>query len=955
MVGLQGRVLGGYQLADQLTSGGIAEVYRGRSASPGGREVVVKIIYPEHAQQPGFRARFEQIVQSWRRLSHAHILPLMASGEQNGYLYLVTPFVAAGTLRDWLRSGRRLGAHDVAPLFRQICEAVGYSHSQGVTHGNIKPSNIFLHEGRHVLLGDFGRLWDVSQMDMTHAGPAIAAVEFLAPEAIEGRPDARSDIYSLGGVLFAGLTGHPPFPGATPYEICTRHARAPIPHLWDAAPTSESGIVLLDQVVQTALAKSPSARFPSAMALAQAIESAVRTPPAARGMASPSLLAAGGAAGLPPAMANAVSPAAPFSPSPLSNTLGLPGIAPSTPLAGLVDPDMEAGRVARIGPPSPRLSEVAALPTSALPAQPSAPGARSGWASGAGAWANGASGGSDLPAQATQRVPAPAQPMTPTPAPPSTPLAPAGIAAAPPSEPLAPGGAPPMAPMEAAPPTPAGGGFVVAGGSAQWPPATADLVGAPSGPPGLAAAPAPGPNGNDPAGSDPAAGPPGAEAPAQGNHAFSPTKLGLPHLTMPELGDMPAEWEQIASAPWPAAGGLSGAAPDPSSRWGEDGEWGTFDASGAEPWGASSADSQSFPAAGGWSGDMPAARFNPTPDWEGSGVQASAGAGHNGAWPDKRQRDNRPSFLRRRGRSPTAAPEPEEVEEQGDPFADPSAWASALELDRRGRVRGIRGPISPRPRRLGRLLLIVVLLLAVDSAVLVTFRPDLCPHHACDSASTRIHQSVNQFFNQYVTQYLARLNLTAPAAPLAATPAAVTLRTYSGGTASVTITLRNTAKTPSAWKTTAPLPWLTVTPTSGTLAPGASAKVTLAAKPALTQAPAAYTATIQFKVGKGVLNIPVSVTVAAAPRLSVSPTTLAFTQCQTSKQVTATNTGGGPLTFTATPLESALSLDVTSGTVNPGASRKITVTLDCSATSGTSYGINIVSNGGAAAITVTFG
>ncbi len=194
MVGLQGRVLGGFQLTDQLTSGGIAEVYRARPSTPGGREAVVKIVYPELAQQPGFRAHFEQSIQAWRKLSHPHVLPLLESGEQSGYLFLVTPFVAAGTLRDWLLAGRRLGAADVAPLFRQICEAVTYAHGQGVTHGNISPSNIFLHQGRHVLLGDFTRLWNAGQMDMTHPGPAVAAVEFLAPEAIDGRADQRSDI-----------------------------------------------------------------------------------------------------------------------------------------------------------------------------------------------------------------------------------------------------------------------------------------------------------------------------------------------------------------------------------------------------------------------------------------------------------------------------------------------------------------------------------------------------------------------------------------------------------------------------------------------------------------------------------------------------------------------------------------------------------------------------------------
>src|SRR5258708_36956974 len=100
MAGLQGRVLGGFQLGEQLTGGGISDVYRGRPARGAGRDVVVKAIYPEFAQQPGFQTRFRQIIQlSGRIASHPHILPLVASGGQGGSLYLGTPYRATGTLK----------------------------------------------------------------------------------------------------------------------------------------------------------------------------------------------------------------------------------------------------------------------------------------------------------------------------------------------------------------------------------------------------------------------------------------------------------------------------------------------------------------------------------------------------------------------------------------------------------------------------------------------------------------------------------------------------------------------------------------------------------------------------------------------------------------------------------------------------------------------------------------
>ena len=103
MAGLQGRVFDGYQLAEQLGAAGIAEVYRARANKPGGREAVVKVIYPEFARQAGFLTHFRQITQETAKLaSHPHILPMLGSGEQGGYLYLITPYVAGGTLDDRL-------------------------------------------------------------------------------------------------------------------------------------------------------------------------------------------------------------------------------------------------------------------------------------------------------------------------------------------------------------------------------------------------------------------------------------------------------------------------------------------------------------------------------------------------------------------------------------------------------------------------------------------------------------------------------------------------------------------------------------------------------------------------------------------------------------------------------------------------------------------------------------
>ncbi|MGH2487875.1 MAG: serine/threonine protein kinase, partial [Ktedonobacterales bacterium] len=277
MAGLQGRVFGGFQLAEQMNGGGIADVYRARPNKQGGREVVVKVIYPEFARQPGFLPHFREIVQTSARLTnHPHILPLIASGEEQGYLYLVTPFVAAGTLSERMRSGGGFGPADMAPFFRQLCDALAYAHSLGVHHDNIKPSNIFLFEGRHVLVGDFGLLWNPGMMDMDQSGSGAEAVEYMAPELMRGPGGQQADIYGVGAVLFAAVTGHAPFPGSKPADVFAAHARQAVPHLTQINPSLPPPILALDPIIQRAMAKRPEERYPSAATMAQAIETATR-------------------------------------------------------------------------------------------------------------------------------------------------------------------------------------------------------------------------------------------------------------------------------------------------------------------------------------------------------------------------------------------------------------------------------------------------------------------------------------------------------------------------------------------------------------------------------------------------------------------------------------------------------------------------------------------------------
>ena len=274
MTGLQGRTFGGYQLLAPLGAGGVAEAYRAKPLQGSGREVVVKIIQPNLAQQPAFQTRFQLAMQKAAALAnHTHVLPVLGSGEEGGFAYIVTPYVPEGTLRDWIGRGWRLGLTDVGPFFRQLATGLAYAHSLGIAHENLKPVNIYLFEGRHVLLGDFGVLWDVAQINPQLSGPAAEAVAYLAPEAFNKVFTPAADIYSLGAVLFTTLTGRAPFHGQTPGEVYSAHMNQPVPPLGATAPSLARQLQSLDLVIQRAMAKRPDERYPTPLLFADAVES----------------------------------------------------------------------------------------------------------------------------------------------------------------------------------------------------------------------------------------------------------------------------------------------------------------------------------------------------------------------------------------------------------------------------------------------------------------------------------------------------------------------------------------------------------------------------------------------------------------------------------------------------------------------------------------------------------
>ncbi len=267
MAGLEGARFGSYELLQRLGGGSMAEVYRSRQLSAFGRDVALKVIHPGYSGDQEFRARFLREAQAIARLSHPHILPLIEAGEEHGMLYLVMPLVREGTLRDLLQRRGALPLQEALPLFTQLCSAVQYAHDEGVIHRDMKPQNILLQRGVHVLLTDFGIARDLLDTRVTLTAGGVGSAEYMAPEQAIGQASAQSDIYSLGVVLYQMLTGAVPFSGTNPLEVLLRRANDPLPDPRLYQPNLPIGIV---QALQTALAKDPQQRFERAATFSQA-------------------------------------------------------------------------------------------------------------------------------------------------------------------------------------------------------------------------------------------------------------------------------------------------------------------------------------------------------------------------------------------------------------------------------------------------------------------------------------------------------------------------------------------------------------------------------------------------------------------------------------------------------------------------------------------------------------
>src|SRR5687768_7708556 len=220
-----------YRIGRELGSGGMATVYRAHDLRHD-RTVAIKVFRPAVTAAMG-RERFLREITVTAGLDHPHILPLLDSGHVDGLLYYLMPYVEGESLRDRLSREQQLPLDDALRIAREVASALSYAHARGVVHRDIKPENILLSHG-HARVADFGIARAVTAAGgeaLTGTGLAIGTPAYMSPEQAGGERavDGRSDVYALGCVLYEMLAGHPPFAGATSYELLARHALDPLP------------------------------------------------------------------------------------------------------------------------------------------------------------------------------------------------------------------------------------------------------------------------------------------------------------------------------------------------------------------------------------------------------------------------------------------------------------------------------------------------------------------------------------------------------------------------------------------------------------------------------------------------------------------------------------------------------------------------------------------------------
>src|SRR3954463_873462 len=266
-----------YELDHKIGSGGMADVWLAEDTELD-RKVAIKILHERFAQDGEFVQRFQREAQSAAGLQHPNVVGVFDRGSFRDSYFIAMEYVDGPSLKELVKGG--MGTKDAINFTRQILKAAGFAHRKGIIHRDLKPQNVLIDDEGRARVADFGIARGGENSDITATGSVMGTAQYLSPEQAQGKPTTpRSDIYSIGVILYEALTGRVPFEGESAVAVALKQV--------SETPRRPSAInpnipPALDAVVMRALAKDPEARFKDADAFLKALDAAERAPDAPR-------------------------------------------------------------------------------------------------------------------------------------------------------------------------------------------------------------------------------------------------------------------------------------------------------------------------------------------------------------------------------------------------------------------------------------------------------------------------------------------------------------------------------------------------------------------------------------------------------------------------------------------------------------------------------------------------